>query len=451
MVYYVMINNGEHLANTGKVSPAVGMWAPNIILLLIAFYLIHRANREAGAQRSDRNLWSRFRALFGSRSANAPSAVAVRESEPVLSRLDITFPNTLDRYILREFLKILLLVILSTAALYIIVDYTQLSGDIRENHIAAHTVLAYYRFLIFQILNYTLPISVLVATLVTFGIFSKNNEVTAFKSSGVSLYRVALPIVATAAAISVLCYFQLDYVLPYANQRADQLQNKIKGKGAIAVQNQQKLWFQGKGRYFINFLSYDRDARQLNQIQVLEMHPTDFRLIRRVYADRARWDGQGWAFEHGWIRSFSDNGTSTFSPIVTPLRLYYGERPEDFATEVKSPDQMTFQQLRKYIEAIRRSGYSGEEMRVKLYAKTSWPFLSMVMVLIALPFAFRIGKRGALYGVGIGLVLGILYWIIFAVFTKFGEVGNLPALLAAWSANILFALAAGYLFLRVET
>ena len=63
----------------------------------------------------------------------------------------------------------------------------------------------------------------------------------------------------------------------------------------------------------------------------------------------------------------------------------------------------------------------------------------------------RIGKRGALYGVGIGLVLGILYWLIFAVFTKFGEVGNLPAVLAAWSANILFALAAGYMFLQVET
>ena len=88
---------------------------------------------------------------------------------------------------------------------------------------------------------------------------------------------------------------------------------------------------------------------------------------------------------------------------------------------------------------------------VKLYEKTSWPFISMVMALIALPFAFRIGKRGALYGVGIALVLGIFYWMVYAVFTKFGEVGNLPPIMSAWSANILFAIGAVYMFLHTET
>ncbi len=112
---------------------------------------------------------------------------------------------------------------------------------------------------------------------------------------------------------------------------------------------------------------------------------------------------------------------------------------------------MTFAQLRRYIDTIRKSGYAAEELSVKLYEKTSWPFISVVMALIALPFAFRAGKRGALYGVGIALVVGIVYWMIFAVFTKFGEVGNLPPVLSAWSANVLFAIAAVYLFLHVDT
>lgn len=454
LVYYVMINNGEHLAVTGKLGPAFAMWAPNVILLAVGIYLLNRVNRDVGAQR-DTGLWRRLLLRIPSRKRRADAAIAVeveaRADEPMLKRLDITFPNILDRYILREFLKILGLVLVSTAALFVIVDYTDLSGDIRQNHIPLHTVFAYYRFTIFQILNYTLPISVLVATLVTFGILSKSNEVTAFKSSGMSLYRVALPVIAIAAVISVLAYLMLDYVLPYSNQRVEQLRNRIKGKKEVAAQNQQKLWFLGKGRYIINFLSYDRTAKQLSQVQVFEFHPAEFRMTRRVYADRARWDGQGWVFEHGWMRSFADDGKSSFSPIVRPLRLFYPERPEDFATEAKSPDQMTFAQLRRYIDTIRRSGYAAEELTVKLYAKTSWPFISMVMALIALPFAFRIGKRGALYGVGIALVLGIFYWMVFAIFTKFGEVGNLPPLLSAWSANILFALAAVYMFLHVET
>jgi len=453
LIYYVMINNGEHLADTGKIGPAVAMWAPNVVLLAIGIYLLIRANRDTGAQRTEGGIVRRLIQAIKSRRKGTPGAV-VADEPAILSRFDITFPNTLDRYILREFLKILMLVLVSTAALFVIVDYTDLSGDIRTNHIAFHTVASYYRFLIFQILNYTLPISVLVATLVTFGIFSKNNEVTAFKSGGMSLYRAALPIVGIALAISVLAYLQLDYVLPYSNQRVEELRNRIKAKKtvrAIPTPHQQKLWFLGKGRYLINFLAYDRDEKELTQVQVFEFHPTKFRLTRRVYADHAKWDGVGWAFSNGWMRSFGDDGSSTYAPITRPLRLYYSERPEDFATEARAPDQMTFAQLRRYIETIRKSGYAAEELTVKLYTKTSWPFISLVMALIALPFAFRIGKRGALYGVGIGLILGILYWMVFAVFTKFGEVGNLPAVLSAWSANILFAIAAVYMFLNVET
>jgi LPS export ABC transporter permease LptG/LPS export ABC transporter permease LptF len=452
LAYYVMMNNGEQLAVSGKVSPAVGMWTPNILALGLGIYLLIRANRDVGTQKTDRTWPQRLAGLFRRKKDSVTSTVS-RDDHPLLSRLDITFPSIIDRYVLREFLKVLGLVIMSTAALFLIVDYTNISRDIRLNKIPFHTVFAYYRFVFFGILNYTLPISVLVATLVTFGMLSKNNEVTAIKSSGVSLYRIALPIIVIAGVMSLLTYLLMDFVLPYSNRRVEQIASRIKGKKTVAsAQQQQKLWFLGKGRYLINFLSYDRNTQRLSQVQIFEMHPTEFRLTRRVYAESAKWDGQGWVFERGFMISFADDGvTTTYTPINAPLRLHYAERPADFATEVKAPDQMTFAQLRRYIETVRKSGYAAEELSVKLYHKTSWPFLSLVMTLIALPFAFKIGKRGALYGVGIALILAISYWMIFAIFTKFGEVGNLPPLLAAWSANVLFAIAAVYMFLNVET
>ncbi len=454
LIYYIMINNGEQIAATGRLQPWIAMWAPNIILGGIGIYLLGRVNRDIGRRRSSliQTMVRGATALVTRRRPGRGDVPGAEADEPeVLRRLDITFPNILDRYILREFVKILALVLVSVAVLAVVIDYTQISGDVQANKIPFHTVFAYYRFYLFQIVNWTLPISVLVSTLITFGVFSRNNEVTAFKSGGVSLYRVALPVFVFGALMAVLSYFMGDYILPYSNQRMEQLQNKIKGKAPIAVQTQQKLWFLGKGRYIINFLSYDRTAKQLSQVQVFELHPTLFRLARRVYADTAKWDGQGWVFENGWIRSFTDNRSVIYTPITQPVRLYYKERPSDFATEIKSPDDMTFAQLFRYVEAIRKSGYSAEELSVKLYQKTSWPFISVVMVLIALPFAFRIGKRGALYGIGIALIVGIIYWMVFAIFTKFGEVGNLPPLLAAWSANVLFAIAALYLFLHVDT
>ena len=452
LVYYVMITNGEHLAANGTISPAIGMWAPNIILLAVGIYLLSRANRDIGSRHGGVGIVRRtVGAIVHALQRRRTNAAADIEEEPsLLNRLDITFPNILDRYVLREFLKILALVLISVTALFTIVEYTEIARDVRENDVPLHTVLAYFRFQTFQILHWGLPISVLVSTLVVFGILSKNNEVTAVKSGGVSLFRISVPIVAVAALISVLSYFVLDFVLPYSNQRVADIRRAMEGKTPIAS-GEQKLWFFGKGRYLINFLSYDRLKQELSQVQVFEFHPTEFRLTRRVYAQRAKWTGRAWSFEHGWMRSFTEDGQTTYTPITRPLGLYYAETPEDFETEVKSPDQMTFAQLRRYIDALRKTGYAADELAVKLYMKTSWPAISFVMALIALPFAFKIGRRGALYGIGMALILGISYWMVYAVFTKFGEVGNLPALLSAWSANILFAIAAVYLFLHVET
>jgi LPS export ABC transporter permease LptG len=452
LLYYVMLNNGEDLAIRGRIPPWFGMWAANILLFAVGLYLLGRANRDTGTRSTEGGLFvwiGRAIARLFSKRRRAEKADDERSS--VLSRLDITFPNILDRYVLREFLKVLLLVLVSVIALFVIVDYNEIARDVRRNDVAASTLLTYYRFQIFTIVHWTLPISVLVATLITFSMLAKNNEVTAIKSNGVSLYRIGLPIVAIAVLISILSYFILDFVLPYANQRVYEVKRRIEGKSVVTKTTQQKLWYLGEGRYIINFLAYDATHKALSQVQVFEFHPTEFRLTRRVYARSAKWNGQAWAFEDGWMKSFTDDGNSTFTPITKPIALFYSETPEDFATEVKPPDQMTYAQLRRYIGVLRESGYAAEELAVKLYAKTSWPAISIVMALIAMPFAFKIGKRGALYGIGIALVLGIVYWMVFALFTKFGEVGNLPPLLSAWAANILFALSAVYLFLHVET
>jgi len=449
--YYVMINNGEQLAGSGKIPPLLGMWGANIILLALGVYLLTRANRDALARRTERGIVARIAGAVGRIFVRRSPAAAVEERPSLLNRLDITFPNILDRYILREFVKVLLLVLVSVLALFIIGEYTEMARDAQQNNASASTILRYFRFQIFSILNWTLPISVLVATLVTFGILSKNNEVTAIKSTGVSLFRIAAPIVFVAAIISVLGYLVLDFVLPYANQRAYQLKRRIEGKTTAVTSSQQKLWYLGKGGYIINFLAYDENAKRLTQVQVFEFHPSEFRLTRRVYAKSATWNGQAWAFEDGWIRSFTDDGESTFTPITRPTALFYEDAPEDFATEVTPPDQLTYAELRRYIRTLRESGYAADELAVKLYAKTSWPVISIVMALIAMPFAFKIGRRGALYGIGLALILGIVYWAVYVLFTKFGEAGNLPPLLAAWSANILFALAAVYMFTHVET
>src|SRR6185436_9524003 len=259
LFYYVMLNNGEQLAATGKIPPAVGMWSANIILLALGIYLLGRVDRDISSTRADGGLIARAFRLLRSQLRRKPAAAAVvAEEEPgLLSRLDITFPNIIDRYILREFLKILALVLVSVIALFMIVDYNEIASDVRKHGASLDLILAYYRFQIFYVLNWTLPISVLVGTLVTFGILSKNTEITAIKSGGVSLYRIAVPVLAVSAVISIFAYLILDFVLPYSNQRAAEMKSRIEGK-PVTVASEQKLWYLGKGRYIVNFLSYDK-------------------------------------------------------------------------------------------------------------------------------------------------------------------------------------------------
>jgi len=453
LVYYVLLNNGEDLALAGKLHPAVGVWAPNILVTAFGIYMIARANSDRGAGGDrQKSLWRRLGSWLPKRRRAGGAPMAIEQPASLASRLDIPFPNILDRYVMREFVKILALVMLSTTVLFVIVDYTEIAEDASRNRIPLSVIGAYYRYYIFQLFSWGLPISILVGTLVTFGVLAKNNEITALKANGVSLYRTAIPVLTIALAASFLSYVLLDFILPYSNQKHSELRNQIKGKERrSAFSEQQKQWLFGEGRHLFNFLSYNRAARQLSQVQVFEFAPDDFRLTRRIWADKATYDGTGWVFEKGWMRSFDRDGSVSFTPITRPIRLHYKETPADFAVDVKAADQMTYGELRRHIGNLKRSGYASDELSVKLYQKTSWPFICFVMALIALPFAFKIGKRGALYGVGLSLFLAFIYWTLFGIFTKFGEVGNLPAMLSAWSANILFGLAAIYMFLRVET
>ena len=454
LLYYLLLSNGEEMARSGSLPAWLAMWLPNLILVALGLFLLRRAGRDAGGDSITGRIgdWARGvleRVHIRLRARRAPGE---DDRGSLLSRLDIRFPNTLDRYVLRHFVQTLVFIVLSVVVLQMVVDYSEMAGDIAENRIPAQMVAEYYRNLTVVVLDKTIPISILAGTLICFGMLSRTSEITAMKASGVSLYRLALPVVVVAGIFSIFAYLLLDFVLPYTNEKVAMLKSQIKGKPMRrSVSVQQRQWVFGKGRYLFNFLSYDKGSHSLSQVQVLEFDPVEMRLTRRVYADEARFDGSGWVFVNGWVRSFDETGNASFSPFEAPIRLHYPERPEYFTSDFKLPNQMTYAELRRYVRDLEISGYSSEELRVQLYQKTAWPFVSLVMALIALPFSFRIGKRGALYGVGVALFLAFVYWALYGIFTKFGEVGNLPALLSAWSANVLFMIAAIYLFVHAET
>ena len=112
---------------------------------------------------------------------------------------------------------------------------------------------------------------------------------------------------------------------------------------------------------------------------------------------------------------------------------------------------MTYLELQKHLDDLQQVGFEVEYLKTELYKKLSFPFVSLIMALIGLPFALTMGKKGALYGIAAGAFIGIVYWGAFGVFDVLGSNGLLAPLLAAWGPNILFASGAAVLISSAKT
>ncbi len=163
----------------------------------------------------------------------------------------------------------------------------------------------------------------------------------------------------------------------------------------------------------------------------------------------ASFDG-GWHGREVWVREFEDDRARGAFEVSDHRKLRI-EPPDYFATERPDAERMSYQQLDRYIDDLSASGVDVVALRVELARKLSFPFVTLILTLIAVPFAVSAGRHGALYGIGIGIVLAISYWIVISIFAAIGSAGLLTPLLAAWAPNVLFGGSAVYMLLAVRT
>jgi LPS export ABC transporter permease LptG len=468
LVYWIMISNGEEAARIGSIPPWIAMWLPNAALGLLGFFLLWRRNQDRSLLLAPLDRWLRKRARRQRRwgrsrpeSAAAPGggraqAAQARRGGPGivlrLPRLRWRFPNLLDRYVVTLFFKVFVFVQLSLVTVFLVADLTERLDDMLQNQVGGEVVLDYYKYASLQMFYDAAPIAVLLTTLICFGLLSRSNEVVAVKALGISLYRLAIPAVVAALLVSGMAGIVQARVLPASNQKVGKLKDEIKGRvGARTYRRADRQWLFGQGRYIYNYLRYDRETKALDRLQVFEFAPEDFSIRRRLFASEARFAGGAWVFASGWARIFEGRQLLDFNPFDEPVIDAYPETPDYFESELKVPEGMSYEELEQYIGEVEASGQAVPELRVELHKKVAFPVVCFVMALIALPFSFQLGRRGALYGVGIGVVLGMAFFGLFAFFSTLGEAGALPPLIAVWTPNVAFALASLYLFLGIRT
>ena len=289
--------------------------------------------------------------------------------------------------------------------------------------------------------------------LITYGVMARQNEITAIKAAGISVYRTVLPTILIAFCTSFVMFEAAEYILPPLNKVADRDYNVIKGRPPMASTLNQHRWILGSDGRFYNFDYFQAASREapttLYGLSVYDVDTKEWRLRDRLYAARAVWDGTVYNIERGWRRTFG--ATGGFEAFHAARRTREIEPPTYFDREERASDTLSFRELQVHIASLEALGLDVTRLRVELHRKFAYPAVALVMTLLGIPFAFVVARHGALYGVAVSLLIAIVYWAVLAVFEQLGSNAYLPAALAAWVPNLLFAATGLYFLFTVET
>jgi LPS export ABC transporter permease LptG/LPS export ABC transporter permease LptF len=482
-LYYSISLIGVSFAKQGHLSPAAGVWLADFVFLVGGVFLLWQSERrpiELTALRSwFRTSWFRaswfrtswFKASWfktSSSPSSTPGLLALPqngESRPafggnMIPRLpmrrrwfNLRFPTILDDYVLRDFTLYLALIVAAFLMLLLVFTLFELLGDIMRNQVSPLTVGEYLLNVTPYFLYNTTPLSMLLAVLITFGLLQRSNEITAIKATGISVYRVVVPVLIASMLVAGVLFLSDQLYLPYTNKRQDALRNEIKGKPAQTYLRPDRKWIFGQNSdiYYYQFFDPDRDV--FGGVSIFQFDPHTFQITHRISADRAHWSQSmgRWVYEEGWERNLSGSAIESYRKFDAATFPELAEAPAYFKKEIKQSSEMNYDELRRYIYDLEESGFDVVRLRVQLQKKIAYPLITLVMAVLAIPFALSAGKRSAVAGLATAIGIGVVYWTISGLFEAMGNLSQLPPAVAAWSPDLVFGFIGGYLILRMPT
>jgi LPS export ABC transporter permease LptG/LPS export ABC transporter permease LptF len=486
--YYVLmyladsVAKGYYLSAKAEGTLAIAQlarWVPNIVLLPLGIIaLIWRARWAEGRLpfRSINRLgnwiaerWKRqwATAVHPADPASRPSTRS-ELSEPVegrtsrpgnarrrgtivvirVPRMTWLSPNILDRYISRIYLRTAAISFAALLGLFYISTFIDRADKIFKGQASTAKVAVLLAYYTPQFIYYVIPIAALLSVLVTFGLLSRTSELSVMKACGISLYRIAAPLLLLSMAWSGVLFGLEQQVMARANRRADALDAEIRGRPPRTFNPLTRRWLIGRDGSIYHYSYFDPTRLALDNLAIYRPVKDAWQLASQTFAQRVTWGDGQWQAVNGWEQNFTGPGARW---RAVPQRTLALEAPDYFETEQPLAEMMTVPQLKGFIDELAASGFNSVPLSVELQKKVAFPFVTVVMTLLAVPFGMTTGKRGTLYGIGIGIVIALTYWIAVGAFGAVGKAGLLSPVLAGWAPNVLAASGAAYLLLTART
>jgi lipopolysaccharide export system permease protein len=341
-----------------------------------------------------------------------------------------------DRYLLKQFLRIVFFASVAFVVIYIVVDTFEQIDNFIDHEARLHYIALYYLYSLPFILTYIIPVSLLLGSVFAMGIMARRNEITAFIASGVSLVRVAAPILLLALLMSLGSTYFNDAVVSRANQKHNDIRHyDIEGRTRPNQNLKENFHYLGENGFVYLASRYNHENRTLYDVVLQQFDENT--LVRRIDAKRAVWKGGAWHFMSGFDRRFTPNNENVraFKDLTLPELK---EDPDQFVAEQVDQENMNVKQLKAYIERVRKSGGDTERYETDLYFKFSYPLAGSIFVLIGVAFASGKRKQSIATGFGVTLLISFLYYGVLRIGQTLGYNGVIPPFLAAQLGNLVF-------------
>lgn len=356
----------------------------------------------------------------------------------------------LHRYILQGFFRIFGLALATFVGIYLLVDFFEKVDQFMANEATIGQYVGYFLIKIPLIATQVTPLAVLMAVFMTLGGLSRSNEITAMRSGGLSLLRISLPLVAVALFISFTVLVASEFLTPICARKSNHLlHTEVRGKPEISYRRD-RIWFR-EGSQLINIRLANPEQGTLQGLTIYQLGANEL-LERRIDATSAQFQEGGWQLEKGTVRSFEGasgnlSKLERFETLAFPL----GKTPKDFQVVETKKEELSFSELRSLAKKFLAEGYDATRYRVDMHARLATPFACLIMAFLGIPFALQKGRHSSIaLGIAVSVAIGVSFFILQSIALALGYSSVLPPLVAAWSANLLFALFGLWLILSVR-
>ena len=358
----------------------------------------------------------------------------------------------LDRYVFGEFFKIFFATALGFPVLVVIIDLVDNLEKYLNRQIPRGDIALSYLYFLPESAFMVVPAAVLFATVFSVGSFTRNNEITAAKASGMSFYRLIVPIF-VGATIAFALDLTLAELMPVTTRMRNEL---LRDTRVLDGQVRNNFAFASEaGRvYKISQLLADRG--QMTSIQVERKGVDDTYPTYLLSAEEAKYDtagaaGRHWRLKKGQMNVVGDTGTSFMITFDSGYDTHFNERPQDMMRAPRSPQEMRYAELTRFINAAERSGTDVNTLRVERMLKLAIPAACIIIALFGAPLATSNQRGGAAYGVAVSLGTTIIFLLAVNLTKGFGSKGLLTPEIAAWIPGIAFGVIGVILLARVRT